>query len=575
MQIGILPPKLNSIEELFAGNARFTVPRYQRSFAWTSDETEEFWEDLFSAVERGSGSGEYFLGTVVLQRVDQDTQEIIDGQQRLTCVSMIFSAIRNVFLTAEDARSVKVEPFLGSSGFGRNAVMSSKLTLNKINNETFIEYVIHSENLAKVELALRNKEINPSNRLLLQAYKYFLEKVTQHNAAKGTKSDEFLVPLIDTLRTKLKLIAIPVASNEDANLFFESLNARGKELAISDLVKNRLYFEAKNQVNRAEQLWDKMEKHLGSRPLPEFIRHYWIAKQLEKDGPNVREKHLYRKVATVVKDSQSKALTLLKDLSKSAPDYSRISDYSLWPEDPAYDESFSDTLDDLRLFRTTQMSPLLLNAIQQFSSAKDIAKTFRVVANFAFRYFIIGNQSPGNLERVYANIAYEIRNSTYKSSKDVADALRGVNTDPTFRANFEIASLEGKRIARYTLAKINNHLTRQASASGGELITNPDGKQANLEHVFPESNPASWHGAFSSTVKPSDYVYRIGNLTILKAKINREQADKSFKEKRAIGLDDSPLKINEVFRGLSKWGDREIDQRQQALAKAALEVWKL
>jgi hypothetical protein len=284
---------------------------------------------------------------------------------------------------------------------------------------------------------------------------------------------------------------------------------------------------------------------------------------------------LYRKVATVVKDSQSKALALLKDLSKSAPDYSRISDYSLWPEDAAYDDSFADTLDDLRLFRTTQMSPLLLNAIQQFSTNKDIAKTFRIVANFAFRYFIIGNQSPGNLERVSANIAYEIRNGTYKSSKDVADALRGVNTDPTFRANFEIASLEGKRIARYTLARINNHLTRQASPSGGEIIANPDGKQANLEHVFPESDPASWHSAFSSSVKPSDYIYRIGNLTILKAKINREQADKSFKEKKAIGLDDSPLKINEVFRGLSKWGDREIEQRQLALAKAALEVWKL
>jgi hypothetical protein len=208
------------------------------------------------------------------------------------------------------------------------------------------------------------------------------------------------------------------------------------------------------------------------------------------------------------------------------------------------------------------MNPVLLNAMQRFSSAKDIAKTFRIVANFAFRYFIIGNRSPGNLERVSAGIAYEIRDNAYKSSKDIADALRGVNSDPTFRSNFELATLEGKRIARYTLAKINNHLARQASSSGGETVVSPDPKQANLEHVFPESNPASWRNAFSAGVKPTDYIYRIGNLTILKTKVNREQADKSFKEKKSIGLDGSSLKINEIFRTLSTWGDREIEQRQ-------------
>ena len=106
MQIGILSPELKSIEQLFAGGARFSVPRYQRSFAWTADETEELWEDLFGAVQR---SGEYFLGTIVLQRKDSEAQEIIDGQQRLACITMLFSAIRNVFLAARDERAQQIE----------------------------------------------------------------------------------------------------------------------------------------------------------------------------------------------------------------------------------------------------------------------------------------------------------------------------------------------------------------------------------------------------------------------------------------------------------------------------------
>jgi Protein of unknown function DUF262/Protein of unknown function (DUF1524) len=574
MQIGILSPELKSIEQLFAGNARFSVPRYQRSFAWTADETEELWEDLFGAVKR---SGEYFLGTIVLQRKDSEAQAIIDGQQRLACITMLFSAIRNVFLAARDLRAQQIElAFLGSKGFNRDAALTPKLALNKNNNETFVQYVLKSQDSTAVDFSLKKKDVHPSNRLLLEAYRYFLGKVAQEAASKGTKADEFLVPLIDTLRTKLKLITIPVATDEDANLFFESLNARGKELAISDLVKNRLYFEAGTQVGRAERLWEQMEKDLARRPVPEFIRHYWIAKKAAKDSPNVREKNLYRMVANAIKGNENEALALVQDLGKSAPDYARISDYSLWPDDSAYGDSFAEILADLRLFRVTQMNPLLLNAIEHFSTATDIAKTFRIVSNFAFRYFIIGNQSPGNMERVSANIACDIRANTYTSPKDVADALRGVNSDPTFRSDFALASLEGrKRIARYALAKISNHLAKESSQSGAEQIANPDSREVNLEHVLPQDLPTGWRAAFSSGVNPADYVDRIGNLTLLKAKLNREAADKSFEDKKKIALDVSSLKINDYFRGVSKWGDQQIEQRQDGLAKAAIEVWKL
>jgi hypothetical protein len=221
------------------------------------------------------------------------------------------------------------------------------------------------------------------------------------------------------------------------------------------------------------------------------------------------------------------------------------------------------------------MNPVLLNAIQNFSSAADIARTFRIVANFAFRYFIIGNQSTGNVERVAANIAFEIRDKTYTSPSHIADALRGINSDPTFRSDFTLASIEGKRMGRHILSRITNHMAKQASPTGGEQIANPDARQVNLEHVYPESKPASWSGDFSQGVNPSDYVYRIGNLTLLLVKPNRDAADKSFADKKTIALNASGLKVNEYFRSLSKWGDREIDQRQDALAKAALEVWKL
>lgn len=575
METGILPPELKSIKQLFTGDTVHSVPIYQRSFSWGPDEIEELWEDIVSTVDRKS---DYFLGTVVLQKRGVSAQEIIDGQQRLACISMIFSAIRNVFLASNDDRAEQVFlAFLGARDYSKDSEPTPNLVLNRINNEHFVNYVIASKNSHDVTVALREKGIHKSNRLLLKAYKFFLEKVTAEASKLGTKSDKFIVPLIDCLRSNLKFITIPVTSDEDANLFFESLNARGIELAVSDLVKNRLYFESADQVSRAQNLWEQMENELIAKSIPEYLRHFWIAQKADLKNLNVREKHLYRAIANDVGGKKSSTIKLLKALSTSARDYVSISDYNLWPDDDAYDKRFEESLIELKLFRVSQCNPLLLNAIQCFGSPKDIAKTFRIVANFSYRYFIIGNQSPGNLERESAKIAHGIRTGDYPSSKDVADALRSINPDKNFRSDFSLATMPKSRakIARYTLAKLTNHMSMKAKSTGAEQIANPNAKEVNLEHVLPQSFDATWQSYFSNGVDPADYVFRIGNLTLLTTEINSEAANKSFPEKKEIAFKDSTLAINTSFAKLSKWGDVEIDRRQEGLSKEALEIWRV
>jgi uncharacterized protein with ParB-like and HNH nuclease domain len=576
MESGILPPELRSIEQLFTGDIRFFVPQYQRSFAWGADEIGELWEDVFSAVDR---EGDYFLGTIVLQAKGPGIHEIIDGQQRLACISMIFSAIRNCFLANKDDRAEKLfTSFLGAKGFSRDSVPKPKLELNRINNESFVQHVIASNDFETVEKALRAKTLHESNRLLLGAYKYFLGNVISEAGKRGTHSDDFIVPLIDCLRGAVKLITIPVTSDEDANLFFESLNARGKELAVSDLVKNRLYSEAGDEnVKRVQDLWEKMENELIRRPIPEYLRHFWIAKKADEKNLNVREKRLYRAIVQDVSGNKKSTVELLRDLAASAHDYVKIGDYSLWPDDEAYDREFEESLKELRLFRVSQCNPLLLNAIQLFSNPKDIAKSFCAVGNFSFRYLIIGNQSSGSLERVFGEIAYGIRTGTYSSPKAVADQLRSINSDATFRGDFSLAAMPKSkaRMARYILAKLTNYMSKKAKKSGAEQIVNPDARQVNLEHVLPQSLNPTWRGYFSKGVDPAEYVDRIGNLTLLTTKINSEVADKSFPEKQRLAFEDSSLAINLSFHGMQRWGEAEIDKRQEEMAKTALELWGL
>lgn len=575
MDVGILPPELRTIEQLFTGDTRYTVPKYQRSFAWKTDEVQELWEDILSSVDRG---GDYFLGTVVLHKRNDGLHEIIDGQQRLACISMIFSAIRNLFLRIGDNREGQIMiSFLGAKGYKRESHTTPKLVLNHINNEHFVQYIIESKSAEDVEKALRLKGLQESNKLLLQAYQYFLSSVSSEAGKRGADVDEFIVPLIDCLRNAVKLIAIPVASEDDANLFFESLNARGKELAISDLVKNRLYLEAKDQVVRAQELWDQMETALSRRPIPEYLRHYWIAKKTGVGGINVREKQLYRMISQEVKGKKPQTIKLLEDLQSSASDYARIWDYTLWPDEDAYDMAFEDTLKELRLFRVTQCNPLLLNSIQRFKKPKDIARTFSIIVNFSFRYFIIGNQSSGNLERESGKIAYGIRVGTYSNPSQVADAFRAINPDSSFRSDFSLAKVPPSRakLARYILAKINNYVQQQSGKEGPEVIANPDAKQVNLEHVLPQSYGAKWTKNFTPGADPAEYVDRIGNLTLLTKKINNEVANEDFDKKRSLAFKISKLPINEALKKQTIWNDKEIDKRQAELAVTALDVWRL
>lgn len=575
MNIGILPPELKSIEQLFSGSSVYQVPKYQRSFAWGNDEIEELWEDIELAQKR---DGDYFLGTIVLQQKEPSRHDIIDGQQRLACLSMIFASIRNFYITGADTRAESIfHDFLGARGYEKDAQPIPNIRLNETNNETYVQYVIESRSLTDVAEALKDKHLDKSNKLLLEAYKFFLDKVAIQAAALGTKADTLLVPLINCLRSRVKFITIPVNSEDDANLFFESLNARGKELAVSDLVKNRLYFEASDQVHRAQQLWGKMEADLLSKSIPDYLRHYWIAKQAEETSLNVREKNLYKSFASEVKGNQAKTLALLKSLADSASGYVSISDYNLWPDDPAYADQFEASIRDLRLFRVTQCNPLLLNAIEAFGSPKAIARTFKVVANFSFRYFIIGNQSPGILERESGRIAYGIRKGTCNGPDDVAKAFQALNSDNGFRSDFCLATIPKSRaaIARYTLYKINNHISKKSSKSGGEQIANPDAKDVTLEHVLPQNFGSAWKAAFSKGVDPADYVFRIGNLTLLRAKVNGDAANKSFQEKKKLALDTSVLPINAYFSKLSEWSETEIEARQEFMAKQALEIWAL
>ncbi|WP_417595311.1 DUF262 domain-containing protein [Parasphingorhabdus sp.] len=205
----------------------FTVPKYQRSFAWDSDETKDYWNDMVSAIESGD---EYFLGNIVLTRNSADnTCSIIDGQQRIATTTILNAAIRDIFKAeneADDAYTIQHEHVyaLDTSKGKKN----QRIRLNEIDNPFYQRLLID-----KVEVSPDRE----SHVLIKKAYDYFLDQLQNLKAKNPDSWKEEFAKIAFFLKSQSKVVAVYAATDADAFFIFETLNDRGANLTIADLLK--------------------------------------------------------------------------------------------------------------------------------------------------------------------------------------------------------------------------------------------------------------------------------------------------------------------------------------------------
>jgi uncharacterized protein with ParB-like and HNH nuclease domain len=258
------------------------VPFYQRSYSWRTTEVSnsgspagtekvqvvDYWNDLISSFHSKTS---YFLGTVVLARGgDEGRQLVIDGQQRLTTTSLLLAAIRDRFALegAEDFANSTQQDYLGK--FDRRVGADRpKLILNTDDRALYETRVILGESFAPT---------NFSQQLLIASYEYLKDRVDEFVANHGTDWRGKLNELVDWLDTGAQIVAIDVATEADAFLIFETLNDRGADLTIADLLKNYLFKQAGARLDEVRDSWVATLTNLdidrvGNQRFTNFARH--------------------------------------------------------------------------------------------------------------------------------------------------------------------------------------------------------------------------------------------------------------------------------------------------------------
>jgi len=444
-----------SLSDIIGNGKVYKLPSYQRDYSWKQDHWEDLWADILTVLNRDSV---HYMGSIVLQNKGDKRFSVIDGQQRLSTLTLIVLATIKTLHTLIDKNidkennkeriSLLTKKFLGDKDPG-SLTYSAKLELNENNNSFF------QTHLMVFRQPLNEKTLSDSDKLLWQAYNFFLGKITTYfqNNENGEDLANFLNKQV---AEKMMFIQIIVEDELSAYTVFETLNSRGVSLTVTDLLKNYLFSLAtKVDLEHVKEKWRKIVDTVGLDNFPAFLRHYWISK-----NKLIRQEYLFRAMKDVVKTSPG-VIELLDELEKNAQLYNALSNYS----DPFWigQKEQKKRIKEIELFKEKQALPLLLASYNNLTP-EEFTKVLRVVSVITFRYTIIGGLHTNLKEDVYNKAAIKISSKELITASTIAKEVKPLyTTDKDFKNDFStiiISTKRGKKLVRYILFEIENHLAQ-------------------------------------------------------------------------------------------------------------------
>lgn len=555
-QIQHISIQLEGIGAVLKGK-RFKVPPYQRSYAWEEEHVESLLNDINEAIK--NKEKEYFLGSIVVTSGENNRYEVVDGQQRLTTVSLIIAAIKDIFEEEKDhevVSSVKSD-FLSNTD-RKTKEKEPKLILNEIDNEVYQELIDSYSTLNT------SKFRGQSNKRLIASYQHSRDYLIKMCEA-SKDSEEELHSWLDYLETNMKIIVVIAPDDSNAFTIFETLNDRGLELAISDLLKNYLFHRSGDKIEETKSRWLSMASILESAsddPLVvTYLRHFSMARY-----GLIREKELFSVIKKKI-TSKKIALNYSTELSNGARVYSALlnTDHEFWA---SYDNKVSESVSTLNLLGMTQIRPLLMAILEKLDK-KHMRQIFQKLVAVAVRFQIVGGVGGGTLERLYADTAKAIHEEKLLSPDDILTAFKNIPSDSAFRTGFSIASISKQKIARYYLRA----LEEGGQSSSSESIPSTDTERVNLEHILPLNPTPYWDGFFKSD-EFRTYHNRLGNLAIMSSKLNSTLGNASFPEK-CQAYKNSAFVLTSSIADEGVWNKQAIEARQAKMADIAVKIWSL
>lgn len=566
MEFKALPRTIADTLEL---RRKYIIPRFQRDYSWEVDELSELWEDLldsFLIKKEELVPSEYFIGSLVLVGEDDDNMNIeryvVDGQQRLMTITIIFAVLYDLFLSNNDEKLANI---IYSYIVGEDTNGNEYTKLVTESPKPFFQLKIQNKGMDKNVQPKTDEE-----KRILYAYDFFTKRLSRNNLIKEV-SDKFsieksslkYIELLKLFRDQVlhcKVIYVTVKSFEDAYAIFEVLNAKGKDLTPIDVIKNSIFsiIDKTEPVDLAEEQWKKIKSNIsGTVDILTFYRHFWISKHSYSTA-----RKLVKEFNVNIDKSQSGYAEFLEDLVIASKDYSVISNPNRNDWNQSEDIEIYNALVAFDIFGVTQIRIFLLALFEakrkNTVSHKQMIRVITFLEHFHFAFNAVCSMRPSGLERRYSSYARRMRkcadkNETKQCIDELIEVLKEKLPDREyflreFRSIVYTSNMsKNKRIVQYIL-KSYEYLLMKTKELQPLSFT--------IEHIMPES-------------AHNEYCGLVGNLLPLGKQLNSELENKDFALKMRRYPEsryDSVKEFVESYNGFTEWTPEMILERTDKIA---------
>lgn len=539
---------------------QFVIPIYQRTYSWTAKECRQLWDDI---VRAGSNDAirVHFIGSIVyiesgLSQVShQAPLLVIDGQQRLTTVTLLLAAIANALGDTEPA-----------DGFSSRKLRNYYLVNPEETGERHYKLLLsQTDKSSLTAIVASNEQPAEQSIRVTQNFEFFEELIA---ARKGD-----LASICNGL-AKLMVVDIALSRDHDnPQLIFESMNSTGRELSQADLIRNFILMglEPGLQTRLYEQFWRPMEVAFGQEAynthFDAFMRHYLTVKT--GDIPRLDEVYeAFKEHARSPETAAAGVEALVKDIR----DFARYFCAMALGQEP--DNDLKLAFHDLRELKVDVAYPFLLELYHDYAGTllpkSDLVNAVRLVEAYVFRRAICAIPT-NSMNKTFATFTKALKKDRYLESIQAhfltLPSYRRFPGDDEFRRDLQTRDLYHFRSRSYWLRRFENHGRKERVPVD----------EYTIEHIMPQNEMLSvdWKKALGSEWERihQTWLHTLGNLTL--TGYNSEYSDRPFLEKRDMegGFRDSPLKVNAGLGKLESWDEDDIKKRAEKLAALAPDVW--
>lgn len=560
------------------GGIHYVMPHFQRQYSWEIREWKDLLEDAIAIYQEydSEREPEHFIGSLVV--INDGTRNgtipafnLVDGQQRLTTLSLLFIVLRDLVKINEPKLSSKISKFLvNSDEEGEGEVYFKLLPTNKYGDRQAYQAILLEETP------------NQSESGIPKAYDYFYReiefKVKQCELDIGT--------FFTVLQNCFQVVFIELNKNENPCHIFESLNAKGKPLTQADLVRNyiAMMLPTSQQENAFTKYWEKIEELLqekrkvgksGMGELTAFLRHYLAMQTINL----CNESHIYERFRDYCKELKDlKFVQELANLLKFADFYNKL----LRPEYEV-NQDIKIALVRLNTFDLSTAYPFLLTLYNEYNSQQidfeEFMESLNLLENYLVRRYICGK--PTNyLNKMFPSLWKDIIAIKDEDEEiTLQEALQKVLITKQYPNNNDVKQLihrqklyDQKNTKKISLVidTINRYLSK---GTGGFTVLD---QNATIEHILPQAPSEDWENELGDELKEvhRDYLHTLGNLTLVTSEWNSQLSNSAFLVKKQK-LAEHALRINSDYFSLTidRWDEKAILERTNFLISKFIEIW--